>query len=160
MYLTRCTIGTVNGVELFLLGRTLMKIGEAAMPAQPDDGARSPGSTRLVLTVLSDIVEHPNSAIGEIATRTGLPQSQVSTAVARLRLAGSVETNPDPVDRRRMLVRQAKETGMRVARIRKLRIDGPLAAAMHTTDAARVGEVITLLEDLAAQLIPQVHGRS
>ncbi|WP_322975483.1 helix-turn-helix domain-containing protein [Streptomyces sp. NBC_00162] len=88
----------MNGVELFLLGRTLMKIGEQAMP-QVKSG--SPGATRSVLVVLGDLVSHPGATVGEIAERTGLPQSQVSTAVARLETAGSVDTEPDPADRRR-----------------------------------------------------------
>ncbi|MGW2043505.1 MarR family transcriptional regulator [Streptomyces virginiae] len=64
----------MNGVELFLLGRTLMKIGEQAMP-QVKSG--SPGATRSVLVVLGDLVSHPGTTVGEIAERTGLPQSDV-----------------------------------------------------------------------------------
>ena len=145
----------MNGVELFLLGRTLMKIGEEAMPAPPD-GARS-GSARLVLTVLSDIVEHPDSSIGEIVQRTGLPQSQVSTAVARLRDAGSIETGADPADRRRLLVRQARRTSARVTQVRKLTIDGPLTEALG--DSTQLADTVALLETLAARLIPEVHAR-
>lgn len=75
------------------------------MPPPPGDVGRRSGSARVVLIVLSDIVEHPDSAIGEIAGRTGLPQSQVSTAVARLKEAGSIDSRPDSADRRRLLVR-------------------------------------------------------
>ncbi|MFC7649112.1 MarR family transcriptional regulator [Streptosporangium lutulentum] len=88
----------VNGVELFLLGRTLMKIGEEAMPTE-GIGDHSTG-VRTVLIVVSDLREHPDSSVGEIAKRTGLPQSAVSAAVARLREAGSVVTMTDPGDRR------------------------------------------------------------
>ena len=148
-------LGLMNGVELFLLGRALMKIGEEAMPAPPD-GAK-PGSTRLILTVLSDIVGHPDSAIGEIARRTGHPQSQVSTAVARLKEAGTVETAPDPADHRRMLVRQARRTSARVAKVRRTTIDAALAAAL--TDASQLSDTLAILETLAARLIPDVHNR-
>jgi DNA-binding MarR family transcriptional regulator len=145
----------MNGVELFLLGRALMRIGEEAMPAPP--GGAGQGSARLVLTVLSDIVGHPDSAIGEIAQRTGLPQSQVSTAVARLREAGSVETNTDPADRRRMLVRPARRTSSRVAQVRRTTIDAALTAALP--DPADLADTLALLDTLAARLIPDVHSR-
>jgi DNA-binding MarR family transcriptional regulator len=143
--------GTVNGVELFLLGRTLMKIGEDAMPPLPD-GTRRQGSTRVVLIVLSDVVAHPGSAVGEIAERTGLPQSQVSTAVARLREAGSVDTEPDPADRRRLLIRQAARMSARVAEVRASGIDDAVAAALGTDDPERVAEVTAALRTLARLL--------
>ncbi|WP_433474900.1 MarR family transcriptional regulator [Spirillospora sp. CA-142024] len=139
----------MNGVELFLLGRTLMKIGEEAMPS-PRDGRR--GGTRAVLIVLSDIVVHPDSAVGEIAERTGLPQSQVSTAVARLRETGSVVAAPDPDDRRRSLVRVADEPSERVAEVRATTIDVALAAALGGDE--HVGEVTAALETLARRLSP------
>ncbi len=50
---------------------------------------------------------HPDSSISEITERTGFPQSLVSTAVAKLRDVGVVETEPDPTNRRRTLVRAA-----------------------------------------------------
>ncbi|TDD66323.1 MarR family transcriptional regulator [Actinomadura darangshiensis] len=140
----------MNGVELFLLGRTLMKIGEEAMPAPRDGGA---GGTRAVLIVLSDIVVHPDSAVGEITERTGLPQSQVSTAVARLRETGSVVTAPDPRDRRRSLVRAAEEPSERVAEVRATGIDAALERALGGTEHA--GEVTTALETLARRLPPR-----
>ncbi|WP_219518469.1 MarR family transcriptional regulator, partial [Nonomuraea ceibae] len=97
----------MNGVDLFLLGRTLMKIGEEALPTE--GLGDQPGSTRSVLIVVSDIRAHPGSAISEIVTRTGLPQSAVSAAVARLREAGAVVTEPDARARRRLRVRPAPE---------------------------------------------------
>jgi DNA-binding MarR family transcriptional regulator len=147
----------MNGVELFLLGRTLMKIGEEAMPEPPDDGVKRPGSARLILTVLSDIVGHPDTAVGEIVRRTGLPQSQVSAAVARLGQTGAIETRTDPADGRRLLVRQAKRTSTRVAQVRKATIDNALAAALG--DPKELADTIALLETLAARLIPEVHTR-
>ena len=147
----------MNGVELFLLGRTLMKIGEEAMPAPPDDGTKRSGSARLILIVLSDIVGHPDSSVGEVAHRTGLPQSQVSTAVARLKAVGSIETDTDPADRRRMLLRQAKIPSARVAQVRKLPIDAALTKAL--ADPTHLPDTLALLETLAARLIPAIHSR-
>ncbi|MFI7415600.1 MarR family winged helix-turn-helix transcriptional regulator [Streptomyces sp. NPDC049627] len=145
----------MNGVELFLLGRTLMKIGEEALPEPPGGAARYAGSARLVLIVASDIAAHPDTAVGEIAARTGLPQSQVSSAVARLKEAGSVQTSPDPVDRRRVLVRQSPEVSARVAQVRAAGIEGALAVAMGSDDPQRLTEVVEALEVLARNLMPQ-----
>lgn len=134
---------------MFLLGRTLMKIGEEAMP-EPRGGRT--GGTRAVLIVLSDIVVHPDSAVGEIAARTGLPQSQVSTAVARLKETGSVVTAPDPDDRRRSLVRPATETSERVAEVRGTSIDAALEGALGGDE--HLAEVMGALETLARHLSP------
>jgi len=145
----------VNGVELFLLGRALMKIGEEALPEPPGGAGRYAGSARLVLIVASDIAAHPDTAVGEIAARTGLPQSQVSSAVARLKEAGSVQTAPDPVDRRRELVRQAAEVSERVAQVRAVGIEDALARALGSGDPDRLGEVSRALDVLARNLLPQ-----
>ncbi|MFF6779111.1 MarR family winged helix-turn-helix transcriptional regulator [Streptomyces sp. NPDC012637] len=143
----------MNGVELFLLGRTLMKIGEDALPEPPGGADRYAGSTRLVLIVASDIAAHPDSAISEIVTRTGLPQSQVSAAVARLKEAGSVATSPDPADRRRVLVRQTGEVSERVAEVRRTGIEDALAAALGTANPTELAEVKAALDVLARHLV-------
>ncbi|MFF2996468.1 MarR family winged helix-turn-helix transcriptional regulator [Streptomyces sp. NPDC057950] len=143
----------MNGVELFLLGRTLMKIGEEALPEPPGGTGRYAGSTRLVLVVASDIADHPDTAVGEIAARTGLPQSQVSSAVARLNEAGSVHTAPDPADRRRLLVRQADEVSERVAQVRAAGIDEALIAALGSDEPRRLRQVTEALDVLARNFL-------
>ncbi len=145
----------MDGVELFLLGRTLMKIGEEALPTEGIGSQTT--SVRTVLIVVSDVRTHPGSAVGEIAARTGLPQSAVSGAVARLREAGAVVTEPDPVDRRRSLIQPAPEVSGRVAEVRAAPIDTALAAALD--DPARTAEVHALLEQLAQHLTPQAITR-
>ncbi|WP_327683638.1 MarR family winged helix-turn-helix transcriptional regulator [Kitasatospora sp. NBC_00458] len=158
----------MNGVELFLLGRTLMKIGEQAMPRpEAEAGAETAarGSVRSVLVTLGDVVAHPGATVGEIAARTGLPQSQVSTAVARLVEAGSVETEPDPGDRRRRLVRPTEEPSARVAEVRAAGIDAALAAALGGTDGAGpdptvMREVADALEVLSRHLTPAAAARA
>ncbi|MFI6483769.1 MarR family transcriptional regulator [Nonomuraea sp. NPDC050663] len=147
----------MNGVDLFLLGRTLMKIGEEALPTE-ELGDR-PGSARIVLIVVSDVRTHPGSAISEIVTRTGLPQSAVSAAVARLREAGAVITEPDIRDRRRLLVQPAPEISSRVEQVRSTSIDAALAKALAIDDPDRVTEIIALLEELARNLSPQALSR-
>ncbi|WP_426364646.1 MarR family winged helix-turn-helix transcriptional regulator [Streptomyces sp. E-08] len=150
----------MNGAELFLLGRVLMKIGEESLPEPPGGESRYAGSARLVLIVAGDVAAHPDSAVGEIAARTGLPQSQVSTAVARLKEAGSVRAVPDPADRRRVLVRPAGEASDRVAEVRATRIEGALAAALGSDDPQRLREVTNALEVLARTLMPESPARS
>ncbi|MGK5556347.1 MarR family winged helix-turn-helix transcriptional regulator [Actinomadura kijaniata] len=147
----------MNGVELFLLGRTLMKIGEEALPTE--GLGEQPTGVRTVLIVVSDVRAHPGSAVGEIASRTGLPQSAVSAAVARLREADAVVTEPDPRDRRRLLVRPAPRISDRVEEVRATSIDAALARALDTADPERVAEVAALLEELACHLTPQALTR-
>ncbi|MEV6207220.1 helix-turn-helix domain-containing protein [Kitasatospora sp. NPDC051914] len=143
----------MNGLELVTLGRTLMKIGEQAIPTA-GIGPQSTG-TRAVLVVLGDIVEHPGSAVGEIAARTGLPQSQVSGCVARLREAGSVVTETDPADRRRSLVRKAAEVSERSALAAAAPVDPAVAAALGTDDPAALAEVLAALDVLGRYLTPE-----
>jgi DNA-binding MarR family transcriptional regulator len=158
----------VNGLELFRLGRALMKIGEQAIATagyQP-----LPTSVRLIV---ADVFEHPDSAVGEIAERTGFPQSHVSASVARLRDAGAFVTVADPADRRRTLVRTSANVRRRAAQAQRSPgpINGPLGAALGTPDARAVGKVIAMLEALARRLAvrrargglrrgPHVVGRS
>lgn len=144
----------VNGVELFLLGRTLMKIGEEAMPTE-GIGEHST-SVRTVLIVVSDLRGHPDTTVGEIAARTGLPQSAVSAAIARLRSVGAVIAETDPADRRRTIIREAPEVSERVTQVRDTPIDAALGVALGTDDPRRVAETVALLEELAAALIPGV----
>ena len=87
----------MNTMELYLLGRRLMQIAESALPS-----GKSATVARLVLI---DVAFHPDSSISEITERTALHQSQVSGAVRTLRERGVLETEPDPADRRRTLVR-------------------------------------------------------
>src|SRR4051794_36990823 len=94
----------VNGVELFRLGRRLMKLGVLAIP--PSGFRELPSSVRMVLV---DVFDHPGSTIGQIVERTGFPQSHVSGAVARLRDDGVLTTTVDPLDRRRTLVAPSPE---------------------------------------------------
>jgi DNA-binding MarR family transcriptional regulator len=146
-------LGRMDGVELFLLGRTLMKIGEEALPTEGI--GRHSTSVRTVLIVVSDVRVHPGSTVGEIATRTGLPQSAVSAAVARLRDAGAVSTEPDPRDRRRVRVQPAPQPSARVTEVRAASVDAALATALGTDNPQRVSEVLGLLDKLARHLPPQ-----
>ncbi|MEU6778416.1 helix-turn-helix domain-containing protein [Nonomuraea angiospora] len=148
----------MNGVELFLLGRTLMKIGEEAMPSE-GIGEHST-SVRTVLIVVSDLRGHPDTTVGEIAARTGLPQSAVSAAIARLRSVGAVIAETDPADRRRTIIREAPGVSERVTQVRDTPIDAALGIALGTDDPRRVAETVAVLEELAAKLIPGIMHRT
>ncbi|MGO9822852.1 MAG: MarR family winged helix-turn-helix transcriptional regulator [Solirubrobacteraceae bacterium] len=137
----------MNSVELYLLGRKLMKIGEDALP-KPPGGV--PTSVRMVLV---DIGENPDSSIGEITARTGFPQSHVSAAVSRLRDFGALVTTVDKHDGRRTLVRVAPGIRQR-ARRAEVPVDDALAAALGTSDREVVDEVIGLLDTVANHLLP------
>ncbi len=148
--------GVVDGIELFLLGRALMKLGEEALPEPPGGSGQYAGSTRSVVIVAGDIAAHPDTTVGETAQRTGLPQSQVSGAVARLREVGSVETAPDPADRRRTLVRRSPEVSARVATVRAVgasKVEEALARALGEAEAERLPTVTEALEVLARHLV-------
>jgi DNA-binding MarR family transcriptional regulator len=134
----------VNALDLHLLGRRLMKIGEGAMRGH--DAPPVPSGLRLIVT---DIAENAGSSIGAIARRTGLPQSYVSTSVARLRDRGAVETAGDPRDGRRTLVRLTESIPARAARRGAAPIDAALADEAGLDDPA---EVVAALETLLAGL--------
>lgn len=135
-------------MKLYLLGRKLMKIAEQALPEPPTGGP--PTSVRMILI---DIAEHPDSSVGEIASRTGFPQSHVSMSISRLRELGALVTSIDPGDRRRTLTRLAPGIRERSQRA-EVPVDSVLAAALGPSDPIEVQEVIETLDGLAARLMP------
>jgi 2-polyprenyl-3-methyl-5-hydroxy-6-metoxy-1,4-benzoquinol methylase len=137
--------GRMNGFELYLLGRKLMKVGGDAMPKAV--GFQSvPGSVQLIL---ADVFDHPGTSITDIVDRTGLPQSLVSTSVSRLREREVVTTETDPADRRRTLVTPSRR---RTVDRSAGSIDEPLAAATGVDDPERLRELVATLEFLARRL--------
>jgi DNA-binding MarR family transcriptional regulator len=142
----------VNGLELFLLGRKLMKIGEDAIHT----AGYFPLPTS-VRSIMADIFEHQNTSIGEISARTGFPQSHVSAAVARLRSGGALITSTDPHDRRRTLVRISPQVTRRAAQPLPAPIDTALAAALGTHDAQEIEQTVTTLEALAQRINRRSH---
>ncbi|MFD0021158.1 MarR family transcriptional regulator [Streptomyces sp. NPDC058382] len=107
----------------------------------------------------SDLLGHPDTSVSSIAVHTGLPQSRVSGAVARLKEPGSIVTAPDPADVRRQLIRRASEVSERVAEVRAAPVDGALAAALGTDDLQRLLAVTEALDVLARYLTPEAVGR-
>ncbi|HZC41510.1 MAG TPA: helix-turn-helix domain-containing protein [Streptosporangiaceae bacterium] len=134
----------MNGIELYILGRRLMKLGQEAMPRA--GFRRLPSS---VQTILIDISEHPDSSISQIVARTGFPQSLVSAAVARLRDGGALQTAVDPADRRRTLVRMSADIPARMAQAPADPVGPVLAAALGIDEPAELAEVVSMLTVLA-----------
>ena len=134
--------------DLYLLGRRLAKLAEEAMRGR--DAPPVPTGLRLIVM---DVSEHPDSSIGEIAARTGLPQSHVSHSVARLRARGALETAGDPRDGRRTLVRMGGRTAARAARLGSVPVDGALGAAAGIIDPRELAGLVATLESLAARLL-------
>lgn len=144
----------MNGLELFLLGRKLMKLGEEAIP--PSGFHQVPTSVR---SVLVDVYEHPGSTIGEITARTGFPQSHVSASVTRLREAGGLITTTDPVDRRRTLVSPNPEVRRGMPAMPWVPVDAVLARAIGTGDPGQAAEAVAALALLARLLTPDALAR-
>ncbi|MGY4719658.1 MarR family winged helix-turn-helix transcriptional regulator [Naumannella huperziae] len=140
----------MNGVDLFLLGRVLMRVAEESLPA---DGRT--GDVRVGLIVASDIADHPGTSASEIVARTGLPQSRVSGAITRLRTAGAIDASPDPADGRRILISPAQTISKRVAEVRATSIAAALTEAMGDPDPDQVADAIAMLEQLGRALLRQ-----
>ncbi len=139
----------MNGVELFLLGRKLMKLGEESIPP---GGFRSlPTSVR---SILLDVLEHPDTSVGEITARTGFPQSHVSASVAKLRDEGLFITTIDANDRRRTLVRRSPEITRRAANRETGSVEEALANALASNDPDLVAELTRALDLIAQHLNP------
>jgi DNA-binding MarR family transcriptional regulator len=135
-------------MSLFLLGRRLMQIAEQGLP-QGNTGT----SLRLIFV---DVAYHPNSSITEITKRTGFPQSLVSTAVARLRQRGLLESEPDPLDRRRTLVRTTPELAAIQERLGSASIDDALAHELTAEGQQELSDVIAAIDLLSRLLTPEV----
>jgi DNA-binding MarR family transcriptional regulator len=139
----------MNGLELFLLGRKLMKLGEEAIP--PSGWRGMPASVR---SVLVDAYEHPGSSISEITERTGFPQSHVSASVARLCKASAVIATTDPADRRRTLVSPNPEVLRNVSQMEWTPVDAVLARAIRGGNPGEIPGAVAALELLARLLTP------
>ena len=144
-------MSAMQALDLYQLGRWLTRLGEEAM--RPLDPPASPPGQRLVLM---DVFTSPDSSVGEIARRTGLPQSYVSEVVARLRDAGAFATRPDPADRRRTLVSVSPALPRTVAGLGRTSVDQLLLQAFGDPPE-RAQELLAALEEATVRL-RAVHG--
>jgi DNA-binding MarR family transcriptional regulator len=143
----------VDALELIALARQLTKIGE-----QATRGGTAPPLPAGHALVLRDVFTHPGSSITGITERTGLAQSIVSKAVARFAAQGILETEADPADGRRTLVRVSDRHLAEVRSKGSVAVDGALAAALGEADPAAVAEFVGVLEALARRLRPAAPG--
>jgi DNA-binding MarR family transcriptional regulator len=124
-----------------------MRIAEGVLPK-----GHATTSVRLVLI---DVAYHPNTSISEITERTGFPQSLVSTAVIKLREVGVLESGPDPLDRRRTLVRTTSALETTAEPLSSVSIGDALAEELAAEDKDQVTEAVAALDLLARLLIPE-----
>jgi DNA-binding MarR family transcriptional regulator len=137
----------IDALDLILLGRRLVKIGEEALRGGSTE--MSPGGRSLVLR---DVFANPDSSISDITRRTGLPQSYVSESVATLRDQGVIEVLTDPADRRRTLTRVSEAHRRSVASQGKVSVDAALVDALGDPSA------VAVLEAVAQRLMPPNPG--
>ena len=133
----------MNGFDLYVLGRRLMRLGREATPQAGIH--RLPTSVQLVLV---DVGDHPGTSVSEVATRTGLPQSLVSAAIARLREGGALVTGTDPDDRRRTLVRPSPNIAARRTKVPTTPLEDVLGPALGLHDPHEITHVVELLTEL------------
>lgn len=143
----------MNALDLILLGRRLTKIGEQAVR-----GSAGGGVPTGVGVIIRDVFVHPECSIGEITSRSGLPQSYVSQSVARLCSRGLFTTKTDPADGRRTLVSVSALHAGGVAAKGSVSVDAALARALGETDTTAAAEAVAALETLAHRLEPAEPG--
>jgi DNA-binding MarR family transcriptional regulator len=85
--------------QLHKLARDLRDL---AISATSDAAQGRPNAAEVLVAM--DLFEHSPTTVGEIATRTGVAQSQVSAVASSLHAAGVVTREADPRDRRRALL--------------------------------------------------------
>jgi DNA-binding MarR family transcriptional regulator len=140
----------VTAGQLHRLARLLREVALAGT-ADPGEPRPAPG----LIAVTEDIARHRDTTVGEIATRTGLAQSLVSTAVAKLKAAGVVQSQPDQNDRRRVRLDITPAARTHVFADRGGR---EITAALHERfpdlPPERITTIETLLDQLANELQP------
>ncbi len=146
MYLYRCILLGMDGVQLHRLGKHLIDMARD-VTTQVGDASLTPGE----IAVLEDALKHPGSPVSEIQARTGFAQSHVSASVARLKERGLIETTPDPADRRRTRVELAARTKRAILARASGSADEVIAQAIP--DPEKAERVNLLLEELAELLL-------
>lgn len=107
------------------LARVLRETAATAA-AESGDDRLGPGA----LAVIEDLARHEATTVGEVARRTGLAQSMVSTTVAGLRSSGVLTSEPDPDDGRRVLVTLSAATRSQILTRSARPADGALREAL------------------------------
>lgn len=138
----------VNAGDVYKLGRIL---GEIALAATAEPGEKSPPLS--TAAIVEDVGRHPGSCISDIAQRTRLAQSLVSTTVSRLTDKGVFAAQQDPTDRRRTVVfvvpeatRSFKARGART-------VTDAIAQVLPDATPGQLARIESTLDRLAEQLL-------
>ena len=137
----------VEMTDLYQLGRRLAEIALADMGAGELDLA--PGE----FLVLQDLFLNGRSPIRDIAARTGLAQSRVSTSVRAFTERGWAVTSADPADGRKTLVDLTDEVRAAGAQRRGSRAEGTLVTALADVGPAERDALIAALGRLHQLLV-------
>ncbi|MFJ5224353.1 MarR family winged helix-turn-helix transcriptional regulator [Streptomyces sp. NPDC088400] len=133
--------------DLYQLGRRLAEI------ALEDMGAGAPDIAPGEFLVLQDLFLNGRSAVGDIAKRTGLAQSRVSTGVRALAGRNWVATAADPADGRKTLVDLTEAIRAASEQRRAGRADKALTDALAGVDDEERGALIAALARLHQLLV-------
>jgi DNA-binding MarR family transcriptional regulator len=133
--------------DLYQLGRRLAEIALADMGAGELD--LTPGE----FLVLQDLFLNGRSPIRDIAARTGLAQSRVSTSVRSFTARGWAITAADPADGRKTLVDITEEVRAAGARRRETHAEGSLASALAAVSSGEREALIAALDRLYQLLV-------
>ncbi|GLV73209.1 MarR family winged helix-turn-helix transcriptional regulator [Streptomyces hygroscopicus] len=133
--------------ELYQLGRRLAEIALEGMGAHELNIA--PGE----FLVLQDLFLHPRSAVGDIAKRTGLAQSRVSTSVRSLAGRNWVTTAADPADGRKTLVDLTEAIRTASEQRRAAHADNALTNALAEVDDKERDTLLSALARLHQLLV-------
>ncbi len=138
----------MNAGELHRLARVLRDVALASTsrPGEPVVPAS-------LVAVIEDVADHPDSSVGEIAARTGLAQSMVSTTVVRLRDSHVLRTTPDVHDRRRTLVSLTPSIRGTFHTRGGQPIEGALRAVLPGVEGDRLNRVLGALDVLGQELL-------
>jgi DNA-binding MarR family transcriptional regulator len=129
---------------------------DLALDATADPDERRPSAAEAL--VAADLFEHAPTTVGEIAARTGVVQSQVSTVVAALDDAGVLARERDPRDARRSLlvIPPAARKTFGTDRGRRSiddTIRAYLAGRRQPSGPAEVQDIVGILSQLSQRLL-------
>ena len=140
--------------ELVWLGQRLTELGRKEMRSY------APDVPIAELIVMGDLLQNSPTTVTPLAERTGYVQSRVSTAVAALEARGWVQTEPDPADRRRTLVRVLEHIERTAQELRSSTEAQSLQQLLTDLPAERRQAITDALDDLLELLQRQTPSRS
>lgn len=135
----------MNAAQLHKLARQLREVA-LETSSNGDEERVSAGE----LAIVEDVAHHPKTSVSGIARRTRLAQSLVSRTVSAMRDAGVFRTEPDPADRRKLLVDIDSETRLHLFRDRGARpIEEELLRALPGIEPGELERMVSMLEEVA-----------